>query len=102
MGIELSSFYPHDDSLAPEIQFNGANILVKVGFVSSASLTTLRGSQGGPLGETGMVLIGVAVNLQGDIVELVEVPSEVGRTDGSELVDWQARLKKAMQLFQSE
>ena len=103
VGIELSSFYPQDDHLAPRIPFKGVEALVKVGFVPSASLLTkLGGGQGTQLGEMRSLLIGVVVSPEGDIVKWVEIPSEVGRADGIDIIDWQARLEKATQLFQSE
>lgn len=98
--MELTGFYPQNDESTPEFLLNGENALVKVGFVSSASLTNLRGDHSELLGET--VLIGVAVNRQGDILEWIIIPSEIGRTDDSDVVDWQARLELAMNLFQSE
>ena len=102
VGIELSSFYPQDDHLAPRIPFKGVEALVKVGFVPSASLIKLGRGQGEQLGEIRSLLIGVVVNSEGDIVDWIEIPPEIGRVDGIDVVDWQARLEKATQLFQSE
>lgn len=100
MGIELSSFYPQNDESTPEFLLNGENARVKVGFVPSASVTKLGGGHSKQLSE--MVLIGVVINPQGDILKWIKIPPEIGRTDDSDVVDWQARLEKAMQLFQSE
>lgn len=101
--IGLSGFYPHGDNEVPVLELNGSSVRIKVGFLPRANVAMLSGDQGmGLAGDMGPVLIGVAIDSMGKIVQWREIPPEVGRTEGSNSLDWLARLEEAMNLFQSE